>query len=103
MFDAVVGLTLAGSRFADDRETIRFLNAARNEIAHRTNRSAFESNVRNFCARLWADQKYGEKGFNWQKDEHAQVNALWFALAVLSNRLADYSEDFTKRRARRLA
>src|ERR1700741_1209464 len=34
LFDAIIDIALAGSEFATDRETLRLLNSARNEIAH---------------------------------------------------------------------
>jgi hypothetical protein len=52
LFDAISDITLAGSEFATDRETLRFLNSARNEIAHDTDRRKFEANVKNFCGRV---------------------------------------------------
>lgn len=69
LFDMVVDLALAGSKFVEDRATLRFLNAARNEIAHRTDRPKFEENVKNFCSRLWSNKKYGTSGFKWPKTE----------------------------------
>jgi hypothetical protein len=96
MFELLVDIALAGSEFADDRATLGFLNSARNEIAHRTDRRKFEANVRNFCSHLWSDRTYGTAGFKWKRDESNQVEALWYAVGVLSARFGDFYDKFTK-------
>lgn len=96
LFETVVGVALAGSKFEDDRETLRFLNSARNEIAHRTDRPKFEANVRNFCTRLWKNKKYGSPELKWNSNEAKQVKAFWFAVGVLSAVLGDHYDHFRR-------
>lgn len=98
-FLTLVDIALAGSEFEADRDTLRFLNSARNEIAHDTDRPKFDGCVRNFCSRLWSDQTYGTPGFQWKQVERKQVEALWYAVGVLSARFGDFFDRFTEQEA----
>jgi hypothetical protein len=97
-FAKLVDIVLAGSEFESDRETLQFLNSARNEIAHDTDRLKFDGSVQNFCSRLWSDKTYGTEGFKWQRDETKQVKALWYAVGVLSARFGDFFDQFAERK-----
>jgi len=103
LFEAVVGLALAGSRFTSDRELLQLLNSARNEVAHRTNRPKFEAKLREFSSRLWRDKKYGSAGFKWTRNNQEQVDSFMYAVGVLSARLSDYFNEFKIHRRCRVA
>lgn len=96
MFAGVTGLALAGSRFAKDRETLNFLNNARNEVAHRTDRSRFEEAARQFAQRSCNDDddEYRLEGFEWPPEEKKKVENFCFGLFVWQAKLGDLKLEF---------
>src|SRR5882672_1955134 len=83
-FEAVTSLALAGSRFDTARQTLEFLNTARNTVAHRSDRSRFEDAVRQFGQRSCSDQneEYRLDGFEWPSDERKKVENSCFGVFV---------------------
>ncbi len=98
LFDNVAALGLAGSRFTRDRETLNFLNTARNAVAHRTNRSQFENAARQFAQRSCTDEdpEYRLEGFEWPLDERKKVKNFCYGFFVWQAKLGDLTTEFEK-------
>jgi hypothetical protein len=95
MFDVLTGLALAGSRFAKDRETLGFLNSARNEVAHETNRSKFEDAARQFAYRSCNDDNPDYRiTFEWPAEEEKRVENFCFGIFVWQAKLGELHTEF---------
>jgi hypothetical protein len=87
-FETLVGLTLAGSIFENEREALDFLNRARNEIGHRIERRTFDDAVKRFCELAWNmgddenERPSRHAPFRWPPQEDQQL--LVFRAAVMT-------------------
>jgi hypothetical protein len=71
-FAAIVELALPGASLQNDRETLMFLNRARNTIAHRTDRANFDKHTKDFVSASWA----ASPPFSWPENEAKKVELL---------------------------
>jgi hypothetical protein len=96
MFEVVSGLALAGERFGQDRETLAFLNAARNSVAHRADRSKFADATYQFAYRSCNDKnpEYHLEGFEWPSAERKRVENFCFGFFVWQAKLVDLVSEF---------
>src|SRR4051812_14743343 len=94
-FEILAALALSGSRFAEDRTTLDVLNKARNEVAHRTNRSKFGDGARQFARHSCEDKNYTLAGFEWPTDEKKKIENFRFGFFVWQAKLGDLKVNST--------
>jgi hypothetical protein len=99
-FEHLAGFALAGASFRKERDSLEPLNSARNTIAHRIQRTEFETKLSQFASREWQiSSHWGFGPFEWPANEQAKVRTfawgyhnLWLKLTHFKDRLRAWNE-----------